>query len=87
MYSFLAAGSAGIYLFKSVFDSALFAADGMSCHCTVCQGFASNSTSECELKPGGQCFASVEIDEDGIEMEAFGCFSPVDAEGGTILQV
>lgn len=61
-------------------------ADGMSCHCTVCQGFASNSTSECELKPGGQCFASVEIDEDGIEMEAFGCFSPVDAEGGTILQ-
>lgn len=65
----------------------LFAADGMSCYCNECSEFAVNSTSKCELKPGGQCFASVEIEQDGTEVWAYGCFAPVDDEGGTILQV
>lgn len=65
----------------------LFAAESVSCHCTECHESPVNSTSKCELKPGGQCFASVEVEQDGSEVWAYGCFAPVDDEGGTILQV
>lgn len=77
-----------VVLFRlAVFLCTFRTAAGIICHCNVCPDDVSifNGTS-CQLKPEGQCYTAIELDADGAEIWSYGCFAPVDEEGGMILQ-